>query len=403
MEKGIFVKDFASGQQVEGHFVVAGAKCGTASNGKTYWSVELQDASGKADAKIWDPLSSRIDDLPGNTVLWLRGGVTQFNNRLQVRIEDVRVLDDEERAATDVRWFVPSSSRDVDEMEAELRELCDREFTHETWRNFAREILNDGEIAMALRIFPAAKSMHHAYAGGLLEHTLGVCRLCLAMSDCYPELDRQTLLAGALCHDLGKIREFSAGLTTDYTDDGRLMGHIIQGLAMLEPIFGRSGLEGGLRQHLTHLILSHHGLLEHGAVQVPQTAEAIALHHADNVDAKMAMCRDLTAKMDEESSWTEYHRGMGHAIFTPMRTPTSGPASGQAAPEPQPEPEPKPAEEPQTQDLPEPVAAPESASTSAPVDAPAAEPEAAPAPAPEEHTAPKKHGPSVQTLNLLPM
>ena len=323
MEKGIFVKDFAPGQQVEGHFVVAGAKCGTASNGKTYWSVELQDASGKADAKIWDPLSSRIDDLPGNTVLWLRGGVTQFNNRLQVRIEDVRVLDDEERAATDVRWFVPSSPRDVDAMEAELRDICAREFTHPTWRDFAREILNDGEIAMALRIFPAAKSMHHAYAGGLLEHTLGVCRLCLAMSDCYPELDRQTLLAGALCHDLGKIREFSAGLTTDYTDDGRLMGHIIQGLAMLDPIFGRSGLEDGLRQHLTHLILSHHGLLEHGAVQVPQTAEAIVLHHADNVDAKLAMCRELTAKMDGESSWTEYHRGMGHAIFQPMRTPDS--------------------------------------------------------------------------------
>ena len=183
------------------------------------------------------------------------------------------------------------------------------------------QVLNDAELAPAFRVCPAAKSVHHAYAGGLLEHSLGVFRLCRRLADQYPELDRQTLLAGALFHDIGKIREFSGGLVNDYTDEGRLIGHLELGIEMLEPFWRKAGLEPGLVRHLKHLILSHHGEPEYGAVRLPQTAEALVLHYADNIDAKMAQCRSLFAALEGDEGWTPYQNTLSRALFRGPRTP----------------------------------------------------------------------------------
>ena len=167
----------------------------------------------------------------------------------------------------------------------------------------------------------AAKSVHHGFVGGLLEHTLSVFKLCRRLADQYPELDRQTLLAGALFHDFGKIREFSGGIANDYTDEGRLLGHLEICVEMLAPYLERSGLEPELQRHLKHLVLSHHGTLEFGAVRVPQTAEALVLHYADNIDAKMAQCRGLFAQLGEGESWTPYQATLGRAMHRCAQTP----------------------------------------------------------------------------------
>ena len=198
--------------------------------------------------------------------------------------------------------FMPASPRPPAQMLAEAEALCRAEFTHKPWRTFALAVLGDEAIRARLLTAPAAKSVHHAYVGGLLEHMLSVAGLCLRMADHYPELDRQTLLAAALFHDIGKLEEMNGGLTTEYTDAGRLLGHIIQGLAMLEPFLAASGLEPDLALHFRHLIASHHGEPEFGAPKQPATAEAFALHHADNVDAKIAQWRALFPAGPEQSS-----------------------------------------------------------------------------------------------------
>lgn len=226
--------------------------------------------------------------------------------------------------------LMPASPFPLDDMLDELLGLCKEEFRHAPWRKLALSVFNNQALRAAFRVCPAAKGVHHAYVGGLLEHTLGVFRLCRRIADQYPQLDRQTLLAGALFHDFGKIREFSGGLANDYTDEGRLLGHLMLGVEMLAPHLDKSGLEENLQRHLKHLILSHHGELQFGAVRQPHTAEALALHYADNLDAKMAQCRSLFEQLGEEGQdWTSWQATLGRPLYRAARTPES-PQSSQA-------------------------------------------------------------------------
>ncbi len=320
MEKGHYVKDLTPPCEARGVFAVAQAMLGQSRNGP-YWRLVLSDASGMLEAKIWSPLSGEFSEIPTGALAEVRGRVALFRDQPQLSLEAFRLLPLEECAALSLADFVPASPYDPDDMLAELHALAEQEFTHKPWRKFVRAVLNDAELAPAFRVCPAAKSVHHAYAGGLLEHSLGVFRLCRRLADQYPELDRQTLLAGALFHDIGKIREFSGGLVNDYTDEGRLIGHLELGIEMLEPFWRKAGLEPGLVRHLKHLILSHHGEPEYGAVRLPQTAEALVLHYADNIDAKMAQCRSLFAALEGDEGWTPYQNTLSRALFRGPRTP----------------------------------------------------------------------------------
>lgn len=197
-----------------------------------------------------------------------------------------------------------------------------KEFTYKPWRKFILSVLEDEAIRVPLLTAPAAKSVHHAWVGGLLEHTLSVATLCLRFCDHYPDLDRQTLLAGAICHDLGKIWEFSGGLANDYTDAGRLVGHINLCLGKLDRHLAKSGLDEELLLHFQHLILSHHGLYEYGSPRLPQTAEAFALHYADNIDAKITQSRSLFGELEDgESGWSPYQKSLERQLFQAPKTP----------------------------------------------------------------------------------
>jgi 3'-5' exoribonuclease len=228
-------------------------------------------------------------------------------------------------------------------MLAELLALARKTLAHKPWRKLITSLLTDEEIAAALRAAPAAKGMHHAYAGGLLEHTLSVCRLCLRIAEHYPQLDRQALFAGAVCHDLGKLWELTPGLAIDYTTPGRLIGHISLMLEHLAPFIKKSGLEPELAEHLQHLILSHHGALEFGSPKLPATAEAMALHYADNMDAKLQQIETALAGLEEGvGGWSAYYPPLERFLFRAMRTPGEllrPPANGvgqNSAPAPQP-------------------------------------------------------------------
>jgi 3'-5' exoribonuclease len=353
MEKGCYVKDVAPGSEAAGIFVVGQASQGNARNG-VYWRLSLCDAGGCLEAKIWHPLSLEFPDIPTGAVVSAQGRAESYRGQLQLSLTHLRLLDAAESAAVDQTALLPRGPRDPDHMLAELSALAQEEFRHVPWRKLVFSVLEEPELRAAFRIWPAAKNVHHAYAGGLLEHTLSVLGLCRRMADHYPQLDRQTLLAGALFHDMGKIREYSGGIANDYTTEGRLLGHMELGLDILAPHLAASGLEACLQRHLKHLVLSHHGEPDFGAARLPQTPEAFALHHADNLDAKMAQCRSLFAQLpDDGQEWTPWQQTLGRQMHRPGRTPDAdrreqngaprgrnrieeAPCHGQAAPDDEP-------------------------------------------------------------------
>ncbi len=320
MEKHQFIEDLAPGMEVADLFLLSFAQQAQAKNGP-YWRLEFRDAGGTIGGKIWSPLSRNYQDLtPGNPV-FVRGRVVSYRDKPEISVESIDVLSEAKIARLDLSQFMPASAKPPREMFEELRRLIKDTLSHEPWRRFAAAVLEHPDIGPALLVAPAAKAMHHAYAGGLLEHTLSVCRLCLRLCDHYPCLDRQALLIGALCHDLGKLWELSPGMVADYTTRGRLIGHISLVLGELEPLLRDSGLEPEAADHLRHMILSHHGSREFGSPVLPSTAEAIALHYADNLDAKL---NQVQAALDASlggaaPGWTAYVPALERSLYRAPR------------------------------------------------------------------------------------
>jgi 3'-5' exoribonuclease len=323
MEKKQFIGELGPGALVEGIFLLASAQMNQARNGP-YWRVEFRDASGRMEGKIWSPASQKFPELKPGCLAWVQGRVVVYRERNEIAVDDLCLLTEEEQAGLDLADFAASGGCDAETMLHELEKLCRKNFVHQPWIKFYQAIFGDGELMRRLRLAPAAKSMHHAYAGGLLEHTLGVCRLCLVLSSLYPFLDKQALLAGAFCHDLGKIWELSSGLLTEYTSSGRLLGHISLGVEKLEPLMRKSGLEEELILHLKHLILSHHGIREFGSPVLPATAEAMVLHYADNIDAKLNQVRGaLEGTVPGEDAWSNYVPGLDRLLYRALPSPGS--------------------------------------------------------------------------------
>lgn len=322
------ISRMTAGDEISSIYLVALASLQQSRNGP-YWRLELKDASGSLEAKVWSPLSLSFSSLAAGQMVQVEGRVSLYRDQLQLTVDAMRVLDDDEIAALPLEEYMLSSPRPAADMLEDVERLCDRVLTHKPWKKFMRSVLSDKRIRPLLLKAPAAKSVHHAYAGGLLEHMLSVAELCMLMADHYSELDRQTLLAAALLHDIGKIDEMGGLLVTEYTDEGRLLGHIVQGIVMLEPYLRKSGLEPELVMHFKHLIASHHGELQFGAVREPSTPEAFVLHYADNVDAKLAQCRGVLPASDEENGvvWSAYQSLLGRSVCRPAHTPEEQPAS----------------------------------------------------------------------------
>ncbi len=321
------VSELSLGAEVADIFVLASAQQGQARNGP-YWRLDFCDASGNISGKIWSPQSQNYAELAAGMMVQVKGRVVTYRDKLELAVESLRVLDEEECARQDLALFMPASAHNPEQMMEELLALTDKTLLHAPWRALITALLTDAEIGPALRLAPAAKAMHHAYAGGLLEHTLSVARLCLRLADQYPGLDRQTLFAGAVCHDLGKLWELSPGFAVDYTQAGKLLGHIALFLDRLAPFIKESRLEPELAEHLQHLILSHHGSYEFGSSRLPSTPEALVLHYADILDAKLNQVENALAGL-EEQSWSPYIPALERSLFCAKPTP-----SAQTLPEP---------------------------------------------------------------------
>lgn len=332
-EKQQQVRELQPGQPVKDVFVLAQARQGQARNGP-FWSLSLQDASGKVEARIWSPQSQAYESLQGGALVYVEGQAVSYKEQLQLNVDHLQTLDLDEACnaspPVDISKLVPSSQEPAVNILERIEELCRQHLHYPPWRKLASRVLADAEIRNRLLMAVGGKAIHHAYVGGLLEHTLGVVRLCLAFCDLYPQLDREVLLTAAVFHDLGKAWELGGGLVADYTDEGRLLGHIQIGLEILEPFLRKSKLEPELIMHFKHLILSHHGEYHFGSPKRPKTAEAMALHYADNLDAKMNQFAlafsdgDSAAEDGGEAGWSPYQRSLERFLYRPKPTPGNG-------------------------------------------------------------------------------
>ena len=273
--------------------------------GKTYYSLILQDKSGVIDTKIWD-LNNGIAHFEQMDYVKVDGSVTSFQGSLQLNVHRLRKAAEGEY---DQKEYIPCSPHDIDEMYRELTGFVNR-IQNRYLRKLLVVFFGDQEFAERFRAHSAAKRVHHGYMGGLLEHTLHVTKLCDFYCGLYPVLNRDLLITAAICHDIGKLDELSAFPENDYTDEGQLLGHIVIGLLMVdEKIREIEGFPVKLANELKHCIAAHHGELEFGSPKKPALIEAMALHFADNTDAKMETFMEALAEENTNSGeWRGFHR-----------------------------------------------------------------------------------------------
>ena len=274
--------------------------------GKPYDNVILQDKTGTLDAKIWDPGSVGIDEFDAMDYVAVTGDITSFQGNLQLSIKRVRKVGEGEY---DPKDYLPATDKNVDEMYAELMSFVNS-VKNPYLSRLLHSFFDDADFAKAFKFHSAAKSVHHGFVGGLLDHTVSVTRNCDYFAQNYPFLNRDMLLTAAMFHDIGKLKELSTFPENDYTDAGQLLGHIIIGTEWIgEKIREIDGFPEVLANELKHCILAHHGELEYGSPKKPALVEALALSFADNLDAKMETVRELLNNVpDNNLTWQGYNR-----------------------------------------------------------------------------------------------
>jgi 3'-5' exoribonuclease len=288
--KSPYISELEVNKPINASLLVQSKEVREKKSGEPYLSLILGDKSGKIDSKMWDNVVEVLDTFDRDDFVRVKGVVQLHLNRPQLVIHKIRLLNDNE---VDFADFFPASARNPDEMWVELRGIVNG-VGNPYLLALLNAILDDPEVARRYRMAPAAKSIHHAFLGGLLEHVLSVCGLCKKTASHYPFIDLDLMVAGAVLHDIGKIYELSYDRGFNYTTEGQLLGHIMIGVRMIgDKIHGVPGFPPALRNVLEHMVLSHHGKLEYGSPKLPQFPEAMLLHYLDDMDSKMESMRAL--------------------------------------------------------------------------------------------------------------
>lgn len=300
-----FINELHEGETVRGIYLCKGKRSAETRNGKPYDNVLLQDKTGTLDGKVWDPNSQGIADYDEKDFIEVFGEVISYNNNLQMNIKQIRKAGEGEYDPAD---YMPTTEKSVDGMYAELLSYI-RQISNDYLRQVVEYyFVDDAEFIKAFKGHSAAKTVHHGFAGGLLEHTLSVVRMCEYFAGTYAILNKDLLITSAICHDIGKTKELSAFPDNDYTDDGQLLGHIVMGVEMVgEAVRAVPGFPDKLASELKHCIIAHHGELEYGSPKKPALAEAFALNLADNADAKMQTLTEIF-KDKTGTDWLGYNR-----------------------------------------------------------------------------------------------
>lgn len=306
-----YIETFKEGDRISDVYLCKSKATALTKAGKEYENVILIDKTGQIDSKIWDVNSGGIGDFGVNDFVQAVGQIISYNGALQFKIERIRVAAEGEYHVSD---YTPASRYDIEEM---YRELLG--YVKSVQNPYITKLLNsffteDQVFIQKFKNVSAAKTVHHAFVGGLLEHSLSVTRLCANMCENYAFLNRDIMICGALLHDVGKIRELNAFPQNDYTDAGNFIGHIVMGYEMvMDRIKKIKDFPEILAGEIGHCILAHHGELEYGSPKKPATAEALALSMADNMDAKLETMREAL-EIKDTSDWLGYNRWLDSNI-----------------------------------------------------------------------------------------
>lgn len=283
------VNNLVPNEVVTAQFLVLSKEVRQKKTGEVYLSLHLADRTGELEAKMWDNVSEIMDTFDRDDIVKVKGLLQLYQNRAQFTIHRLRRLLDHE---FDLADYFPCSERDPEEMFRELQSIIagvENPYLH----RLLIAVFEDPQLAAAYKIAPAAKTIHHACRSGLIEHVLSLCSLARLTAAHYPEVDLSLLLTGVILHDIGKVEELSYARSFNYSPDGQLLGHIVLGLRLLASKFDRvPDFPSRLRVLVEHMIISHHGELEFGSPKVPAFAEALLLHHLDNLDSKMNAMRN---------------------------------------------------------------------------------------------------------------
>lgn len=306
-----FIKELKEGDRIADVYLIKQKNAATTKNGKPYDNIILQDKTGIIDAKNWEPNSPAIDEFDAKDYVEIMGEVSSFNGALQVNIKRARKCEEGEY---DPSNYLPVSPYNIDEMYGEILKFVDS--VKNTYLNklLCALFKEDEKLISNFKKSSAAKSVHHSFVGGLLQHTLAVTKLCDYYCTQYEKLNRDLLITAALCHDIAKTKELSLYPENDYTDDGQFLGHIVMGVEMIDGVIhgrdGKKGIEGFpvvLENELKHCILAHHGEFEFGSPKKPAIMEAIALNFADNTDAKIQIFTELM-EQENQTGWLGYKK-----------------------------------------------------------------------------------------------
>lgn len=300
-----FINELREGENIREIYLCRTFQTLQSKLGKNYYALSLQDKTGLLDGKVWE-INGAIEHFEAMDYIQVEGRVVLYQDKPQLNINRIRKAHEGEYDPVN---YMPSSDYDIDSMFKELSGFIDSVKEPHLSQLLKNMFIEDKSFRENFKMHSAAKAVHHGFIGGLLEHTLSVTRVCNAFAKNYPMLNRDLLITAAICHDIGKVEELSDFPENDYTDEGNLLGHIVLGSEMVaERAKDIPGFPKTLLNELRHCILAHHGKFEYGSPKLPSIAEAMALHFADNLDAKMESMKELLDGVDEKATWLGFQR-----------------------------------------------------------------------------------------------
>lgn len=315
----VFIKEMKPGEVIEDQvFLIASKDLRTTSQGALYIHAILADRTGQVPARLWQATQGLYDAMPEGGFTRLRGRAENYKGSLQFIIDAVRPVDVKD---VNLEEFLPRTDKDVEKMWARLLDIM-RMVKNEHLLALIAEFVHDDAVVEAFKRSPAAMQLHHAYLGGLLEHTLSLLELAVTVVPQYPDLSQDLVLTGILLHDIGKTAELNCQTNFSYSDAGQLVGHLVQATVWIDQWAAAAAAKtskpfpADLKTVLQHIVLSHHGTHEFGSPKLPAVPEAVLIHHLDNIDAKMNyMFRLIREDSNDQSDWTQYNRSLSTKVY----------------------------------------------------------------------------------------
>ena len=299
----LWIKDIKENAKIEGNYLVKSKSVGQTRQGNPFLTLTLGDRTGTIEARVWDRVEEISTQFKEGNIVTITGQASTYRNQVQIQIHELK----QNKSPVDPTIFQESAPKDITHMLSDLKKLANQ-IQNRHLRPLIDSFMADHHFVAQFKKAPAAKNFHHSYLGGLLEHTLSVSQMAVLVSEHYPDLDCDLLLSGAILHDIGKIEELIFDLNIEYSDKGRLLGHIVLGVMMVEEkLKSLKDFPSELALRLKHLILSHHGEFDFGSPKRPKFLEAFALHLIDDMDAKINGLNRLLKDDRQEGSWTVFN------------------------------------------------------------------------------------------------